>query len=99
MTEFPAAVVAMAARGPDWRAWVDGLPQVARSRLQEWELRPDGEPTHGFSSIVLPVRTPGDAPAVLKISFPDAESEHEHLALTGPPAWKRFRAAHRSRAG
>lgn len=71
----------MAARGPEWNAWVDALPQVARSVLDEWALRSDGEATHGSCSIVLPVRTPGGTAAVLKIGFPDAESEHEHLAL------------------
>jgi streptomycin 6-kinase len=81
VTELPAAVRAMASRGPEWLAWVDALPKVAQSQLAEWGLTPDGEPTYGFSSIVLPVRGPGGAPAVLKISFPDAESEHEHLAL------------------
>lgn len=30
---------------------------------------------------MLPVRTSDGAPAVLKIGFPDAESEHEHLVL------------------
>jgi streptomycin 6-kinase len=81
VTELPAAVRAMAARGPEWVAWVDALPKVARSQLGEWELTPEGEPTHGFSSIVLPVRAPAGAPAVLKIGFPDVESEPEHLAL------------------
>ena len=75
MIELPAAVRAMAARGPDWLAWVDGLPRLAQSQLAEWELTPDGEPVHGFASIVLPVCVPGGAPAVLKIGFPDLESE------------------------
>jgi streptomycin 6-kinase len=74
-------VLAMTARGPEWVAWVDELPKVTPRLLAEWTLRPDGPPTHGFCSLVLPVRTQDDDPAVLKISFPDAESEHEHLAL------------------
>jgi streptomycin 6-kinase len=44
-------------------------------------LRPDGSATHGHRALVLPVRTSDGAPAVLKISFPDAESEHDHLVL------------------
>jgi streptomycin 6-kinase len=79
--ELPAGVRAMAVRGPEWPAWVDALPKVAQRQLEEWELTPDGEPTHGFCSIVLPVRARGGAPAVLKIGFPYVESEHEHLAL------------------
>jgi Aminoglycoside/hydroxyurea antibiotic resistance kinase len=91
----------MAARGPDWLAWVDELPKVAQSQLAEWELTPDGEPAHGFASIVLPVRASGGAPAVLKIGFPDVESEHEHLALRrwgGDGAVRLLRAEPRRRA-
>ena len=36
---------------------------------------------HGFCALVVPVRTAGKRPAVLKVAFPDEESEHEHLAL------------------
>ena len=71
----------MIARGPEWAAWVDELPKVTQRLLAEWTLRPDGPASHGFCSLVLPVRTQDGDSAVLKISFPDAESEHEHLAL------------------
>ncbi|MCW2685427.1 MAG: Streptomycin 6-kinase [Mycobacterium sp.] len=81
MIELPAAVRAMASLRPECLAWVEALPRVGQSLLVEWELTPDGDPMHGSSSIVLPVRTAGGGPAVLKISFPDVESEHEHLAL------------------
>jgi streptomycin 6-kinase len=99
--QLPDAVLAMAARGPDWLGWVDALPRLTRSHLEDWGLNPDGEPTHGFASIVLPVRTAGGVPAVLKISFPDAESEHEHLALRrwgGDGAVRLLRADPRRRA-
>jgi streptomycin 6-kinase len=79
--ELPAAVQAMSARGPDWARWVETLPDWTRSQLREWELRVDGAATHGTTSLVLPVRTPRGRPAVLKMGFPDDESEHEHLAL------------------
>jgi streptomycin 6-kinase len=101
VTELPDAVLAMAARGPQWTGWVDALPRVTRRYLADWELRPDGEPTHGFCSIVLPVRALGDVPAMLKISFPDEESEHEHLALRrwdGDGAVRLLRADPRQRA-
>jgi streptomycin 6-kinase len=71
----------MAARGPRWQQWVDELATIIRSHLEQWELRPDGAATHGSRSLVLPVRTSDGAPAVLKISFPDGDSEHEHLVL------------------
>jgi streptomycin 6-kinase len=78
--ELPAGVLAFAGRGPDWAAFVDRLPALVREILDEWELVPDGAPTHGYCALVLPVRAAGE-PAVLKIGFPDDESEHEHLAL------------------
>jgi streptomycin 6-kinase len=79
--ELPAAVREMAARGPEWATWVDGLPKLIRSQLDEWDLTPDGDPTHGYCSIVLPARTSDGTAVVLKVAFPDDESEHEHLAL------------------
>ncbi len=79
--ELPAGVQAMAARGPEWRNWVDRLPTLVRDLLSQWDLRPDGAAMHGNCSLVLPVRTSEAISAVLKVGFPDEESEHEHLAL------------------
>ena len=68
--------------GPDWSAWLDRLPRLARELLEEWELAGAGEPMHGFCSLVLPVVTPDGEHAVLKVTFDgDDESEHEGLAL------------------
>jgi len=78
---LPDGVLAFAGRGPDWAAFVDGLPRLVHDLVEEWQLSADGEPTHGYCALVLPVSTPGGAPAVLKVGFPDDESEHEHLAL------------------
>lgn len=77
----PSGVAAMAARGPDWSAWVDGLAVTVDDLFSRWDLRADGAPTNGHCSLVLPVRSADDVAAVLKIGFPDEESEHEHLAL------------------
>jgi streptomycin 6-kinase len=79
--DIPAGVRAMAARGPDWQAWVDRLPVFGHDLLQQWDLRADGMPMHGNCSLVLPVRTRAATAAMLKIGFPEQESEHEHLAL------------------
>ncbi|HEX2286768.1 MAG TPA: aminoglycoside phosphotransferase family protein [Mycobacterium sp.] len=81
MIELPAAVRAMAARGPEWTAWVDDLAAVTQGYLDQWELTLDGTPTHGSGSIALPVRTSDRSPAVLKIGFPAPDTEHEHLVL------------------
>jgi len=71
----------MASRGPQWERWIDGLSAAVRLLIEQWQLHPDGEPAHGHCSLVLPVRTGHGAAAMLKIGFPDEESEHEHLVL------------------
>ena len=71
----------MARRGPDWADWVDRLPGLVDDLLDEWQLTTDGWMMHGFCALVVPVRTSSDRPAVVKVAFPDEESEHEHLAL------------------
>ena len=81
MIDLPPGVRAFADRGPEWAAFVDRLPKLAARLLEEWQLSVDGSPTNGHGSLVLPVRTTGDRPAVLKLGFPDDESEHEHLGL------------------
>jgi len=81
MIEVSAEIRAMAERGTSWAAWVDELPATLQLLVEGWRLRPDGDPTHGHCSLVLPVRTVEGAAAMLKIGFPDEESEHEHLAL------------------
>ena len=71
----------MARRGPDWADWVARLPGLLTGLLGEWELSSDGLLMHGYVAVVVPVRTTGGTPAALKVSFPDEESQHEHLAL------------------
>ncbi len=97
---LPDGVLGMARRGPDWATWVGALPALLASLLEEWELSPDGQRMHGFVALVVPVRSASGRPAVLKISFPGKENEHEHLALQhwgGRGAVKLLRAdPHRS---
>jgi len=98
---LPDGVLGMADRGGDWAAWVDRLPAMVRDLLEEWELAPDGLMMHGFVGLVVPVRTRDGAATVLKVSFPDEESEHEHLALQrwgGRGAVRLLRADPRRRA-
>ena len=79
--QLPAGVLAMADRGPAWAAWVDRLPRLAQEVVEEWQLVGEGHVWHGHASLVLPVRTGAGRPVVLKLGYPDDESEHEHLAL------------------
>ena len=78
---LPVAIEAFAARGPDWADFVARLPRLVAELLDEWRLAPDGGPSHGYCSLVLPVLTADHEEAVLKIGFVEDESEHEHLAL------------------
>ncbi|WP_298512453.1 aminoglycoside phosphotransferase family protein [uncultured Nocardioides sp.] len=77
---LPAEVLAFAARGPEWAAYVERLPRLVRELTDEWGLVVDGEPMSGFGSLVVPVLRDGSA-AVLKLAFPDDEGEHEALGL------------------
>jgi streptomycin 6-kinase len=67
--------------GEQWQRWLDDLPRLATEVVADWQLRPDGRPLHGFCSLVLPVRTTGGRPAVLKLGLPDDDTAQEHLAL------------------
>ncbi|WP_310964174.1 aminoglycoside phosphotransferase family protein [Nocardioides terrisoli] len=98
---LPDGVLGMAERGPYWAHWVDDLPRLVDGFLDEWELRTDGWMMHGYCALVVPVVTSAGDRAVLKVSFPDEETEHEHLALThwnGEGAVRLLRAAPRRRA-
>lgn len=78
---IPAGLQAYAARGPAWSAWLDRLSGLVRELLEDWSLTPDGAAAHGHTALVLPVRTTGGRPAVLKVGWPHQEAEHEALAL------------------
>lgn len=98
---LPPSLAARAGRGPDWAAWLDALPGLVRDLGQEWTLRADGEAVHGHASLVVPVRGDGDEQAVLKVGFPEEDSEHEALALQrwhGEGAVRLLRADPRRRA-
>ena len=61
------------------RAWLADVPRLVRECAEEWSLEV-GEPfPDAFASVALPA---GDA--VLKVAFPDRETEHEGDALA---AW------------
>ena len=78
---LPETLRRHAERGPDQAAWIDRLPRLVRELLDEWTLTPDGPAAHGHTALVLPVRTAGGRPAVLKVGWPHPEAEHEALAL------------------
>ncbi|HYQ61652.1 aminoglycoside phosphotransferase family protein [Actinophytocola sp.] len=70
------------AAGFEDQDWLARLPALAESCLTNWDLTVDGEPMHGACALVLPVRRAGGEPAVLKVTWPHEEAEHEALALS-----------------
>jgi streptomycin 6-kinase len=63
------------------RAWLERLPILLSESAEQWALR-IGEPfPDAFASLALPVTRSNGTDAVLKIQFPDRESEHEAAAL------------------
>jgi streptomycin 6-kinase len=70
------------AEGVEDAAWLAGLPALAESMLTRWDLTLDGESMHGACALVLPVRRANGEQAVLKISWPHEEAEHEAVALS-----------------
>lgn len=78
---IPAGLEARRGLGPEWATWLDLLPRLVAEVADEWSLTLEKESWHGFCSLVLPVTTSSGAPAVLKVGWPNPESEHEHVAL------------------
>ncbi len=78
--EIPASLAWLRGRA-DGRAWLDALPDLVGACAASWELRL-GEPFDGsFVSLAVPAVDANGAAAVLKVQFPDRESEHEAEAL------------------
>ena len=69
--------------------WLDDLPALLGSLLEEWELEPIGRPLHGVCSVVIPVRLLGagretvgvSGEGALKVTWPHHEAAAEPLAL------------------
>lgn len=67
--------------GPQGRAFVAALPDLAAGFLHRWRLRIDGPAMNGVGALVLPVVRADDSRAVLKLQLPDEETEGEPVAL------------------
>jgi streptomycin 6-kinase len=62
-------------------SWLDSLPRLAEECAERWSLRL-GEPfSHGNISLTVPATRSDGEQAVLKLNFPEEESEHEADAL------------------
>jgi len=66
---------------PGGAAWLERLPRLVAECADLWGLRL-GAPYHcAHISYVAPARLPDGTPVVLKVNFPEPESEHEADAL------------------
>ena len=63
------------------RAWRARLPRLADECAEQWSLEVGEAFTEGTASLVVPAVLQDGAEAVLKLSFPHRESEHEADAL------------------
>jgi streptomycin 6-kinase len=69
-----------------WRAepagaeWLERLPRLVADCAERWSLRL-GAPYESHTSWVAPATRADGARAVLKVNFPDPDTEHEALAL------------------
>ncbi|WP_307871104.1 aminoglycoside phosphotransferase family protein [Micromonospora sp. C51] len=64
--------------GPEWLA---GLPGRLATCARRWSLRLGPPFGYAFASLAVPADLPDGTRAVLKVQFPDTESEHEATAL------------------
>lgn len=67
--------------GEPGAAWVRQVPSTVERLLADWRLRPEGPPLYGLCAVVLRVRDAEGRPAALKVSWIDAETRSEPLAL------------------
>ncbi|MFI6025610.1 aminoglycoside phosphotransferase family protein [Amycolatopsis magusensis] len=84
MITVPARLLAFGAwrhAGADGLHWVEGLPGTFERLCARWSLTPDGEASHGYHAMVLPVRRDGE-PLALKVSWPDEDVESEARTLS-----------------
>lgn len=81
MIEAAEAVRLNLGRDEEGRRWLDALPALVGSVLDDWELTP-GEPfTDGSASWVAPVTTAEGGDAVLKVGWPHPEAREEAAGL------------------
>jgi streptomycin 6-kinase len=63
------------------RAWLDVLPALVDECVEEWALQVGAPFSYAYASLALRAKSLEGDDVVLKIQFPDRESEHEAAAL------------------
>jgi streptomycin 6-kinase len=62
-------------------SWLDSLPRLAEECAERWSLRLGDPFSHGNISLTVPATRSDGEQVVLKLNFPEEESEHEADAL------------------
>ncbi|MGC4803522.1 aminoglycoside phosphotransferase family protein [Micromonospora sp. DT233] len=68
-------------QAPAGRRWLAELPDRLAECVAQWGLRPGPPFPQAYASLALPAQLPDGTRAVLKLQYPDADSEHEAAAL------------------
>ncbi|MCX4470250.1 aminoglycoside phosphotransferase family protein [Micromonospora sp. NBC_01655] len=68
-------------RTPAGRSWLSALPGLLAECVEQWGLRLGRPFPYAFASLAVPVELPDGTRAVLKLQYPDPDSEHEATAL------------------
>jgi streptomycin 6-kinase len=63
------------------RHWLERLPRLVEECAERWSLSLERPFPYAYASLALPGVAPDGTVCVLKIQFPDRESEHEAAAL------------------
>ena len=80
MIDVPAGLAWWRSR-PGGAAWLQRLPRLVAECAERWELRLGAPFEPATISYVAPAIRADGTPAVLKVNFPEPESEHEATAL------------------
>jgi len=80
--EIPESFVAstVGREGAAGLHWIRSLPEIVRHLCEKWQLVIDGDATHGYVGLVVPVRQEG-IDRILKVSWMDDSSAQESTAL------------------
>lgn len=81
----PQTFLDAALADPEVAGWAGRLGELAADRADAWGLQPDGDPLHGWMSVVWPVVDGAGQQLMLKMGRPDPAGYSEGVALA---AWR-----------
>ena len=81
MIRIPSELEWWRTRSREGAAWLDRLPRLVEECAERWELRVGDPFSGGNAALVVPVERRDGSPAVLKVNFPERETECEGDAL------------------